>query len=183
MSSVVMPEVRLGTAMFLIAPGAQELASWGTMPTAKRRRERQIRAAISRETFSQKEERHEYHTRIKDGLVHFHRQMDTQDFDSANSQALSPWAVVPPARERVAAYADQNSPQSRNLSCGTCPSRRARCASRTDNHTTIDKDMNIDNKTILTTGRRPRHRSGPGREDPEERPAACMPARQPPRTN
>jgi hypothetical protein len=29
---------------------------------------------------SQKEERHEYDTRIKDGLVNLHRQMDTQDF-------------------------------------------------------------------------------------------------------
>ena len=206
-----MPEVRLGTDMFLIA---RERMNWqaGTMPTAKPRRERQISAAVSRATFSRKEGRHEYDSGIKDGLVDLHRQMDTQDFVFAKRQTSSPWAVAPPARASVAAYADQNSPQSRirgfnretcdaieghhcrvfadqtgtDNHCSTprhvplgkaiphgrerrrrasgwrnrvstkplewtCPSRRARCASRKENHTTIDKDMNIDNKTILTT--------------------------------
>lgn len=32
------------------------------------------------EPFSQKEERHEYDTRIKNGVIHLHRQMDIQDF-------------------------------------------------------------------------------------------------------
>ena len=62
---------------------------------------------------SQKEERHEYDTRIKNGLVHLYRQMDTPDFIFAKIQALSPCAVAPPAGERLAAHADQNSPQSR----------------------------------------------------------------------
>src|ERR1700752_1153928 len=83
------------------------------VPTAKPRREVQIRAVVFAETFSQKEERHEYDARIKNGLVHLHRQMDTQDFVFAKRQALSPRAVAPPARKRVAAHADQNSPQSR----------------------------------------------------------------------
>jgi DNA-binding HxlR family transcriptional regulator len=50
MSSVVVPEVRVGTHMFLIARGAQELARW-TVPTAKQRRDRQIRRVISRRHF------------------------------------------------------------------------------------------------------------------------------------
>jgi hypothetical protein len=83
-----------------------------TVLMAKQRRERQIRGYFA-ETFSRKEERHEYDTRIKNGLVHLHRQMDTQGFVFAKRQALSPWAVAPPARKRVAAHADQNSPQSR----------------------------------------------------------------------
>ena len=79
----------------------------------KQRRERKSQNGYFDETFSQKEEWHEYDTRIKNGLVHLHRQMDAQDFVFAARQALSPRAVAPRARECLAAHADQNSPQSR----------------------------------------------------------------------
>ena len=48
--------------------------------------------------------------------------MDTQNLVFAERQAVSAWAVAPPARERVAAYADQNSPQSRisGVNCQAC---------------------------------------------------------------
>ena len=61
-----------------------------TVPTAKQRRERQIRADISQRRFRrrQKEERHEYDTKIKNGLVHLHRQMDTQGFVFARRKSL-----------------------------------------------------------------------------------------------
>jgi hypothetical protein len=39
--------------------------------------------------------------------------VDTEDFVFAKEPALSPWAVAPRAGKRVAAHADQNSPQSR----------------------------------------------------------------------
>jgi len=39
-----------------------------------------MRAVISQRRFRRKGERHEYDTTIKNGLVHLHRQMDTQEF-------------------------------------------------------------------------------------------------------
>jgi hypothetical protein len=98
--------------MFLIALGAQELASWDGADCETKATEANKKGYFPK-TFSQKEERYGYDTRIKNGLVHLHRQMDTQDFVFVKRQALSPWAVAPPARKRVAAHADQNSPQSR----------------------------------------------------------------------
>jgi hypothetical protein len=98
--------------MFLIAP-CRRVWQAGTLPNAKQRRKRKSRNGHFAETFSQKEERHEYDTWIKNGLVHLHRQMDAQDFVFATKQALSPRAVAPPAGEGLATHADQNSPQSR----------------------------------------------------------------------
>jgi 23S rRNA U2552 (ribose-2'-O)-methylase RlmE/FtsJ len=117
----MVPEVRVGTRLFLIAPGAQELASCESAAGETKAREANKSGHFA-ETFSQKEERHEYDARTKNGLVHLHRQMDTQDFVFAKRQALSPWAVAPPAWERVAAHADQNSPESRirGFNCQEC---------------------------------------------------------------
>ncbi len=98
--------------MFLIARGAQQLASWDGADGETKARQANKNGYFA-ETFSQKEERHEYDARIKNGLIHLHRQVDVEDFVFAKRQALSPWAVAPPARERVAAHVDQNSPQSR----------------------------------------------------------------------
>ena|SRR5580692_6571313 len=81
--------------MFLIAP-CRRVWQAGTLPNAKQRRKRKSRNGHFAETFSQKEERHEYDTWIKNSLVHLHRQMDAQDFVFATKQALSPRAVAPP---------------------------------------------------------------------------------------
>ena len=113
MSSVVVPKLRTGTDVFLIARAAQELASWGRWRRRNKRWESQIKAAISREGLRRRKSAHAYDNRTKTGLVDLHRQMDTQDFVFAERQAPSPWAVAPPAWERIAAHADQNSPQSR----------------------------------------------------------------------
>jgi hypothetical protein len=53
--------------------------------------------------FSQKENRHEYGTTIKNVLIKLYWQMDTQDFIFAERSALSLWAVTPSTREGVAA--------------------------------------------------------------------------------
>jgi hypothetical protein len=63
--------------MFLIALGVQELASCDGADGETKTSEANESGYFA-ETFSQKEERHEYDTRIKNGLVHLHRQMDTQ---------------------------------------------------------------------------------------------------------
>jgi hypothetical protein len=63
--------------MFLIAPGAQELPSWNGADCETKARQAN-RKGYYAETFSQKEERHEYDTTIKNVPVHLYRQMDTQ---------------------------------------------------------------------------------------------------------
>lgn len=103
---------RLGTQMFLIALAAHELASCDSAAGETKAREAK-RKSYFVDTFSQKEEQHDDDTRTQNGLVHLHRQMDTQDFVFVKTQTLSPWTVAPPARKRVTAHADQNSPQSR----------------------------------------------------------------------
>jgi hypothetical protein len=72
-----------------------------TVLTAIERRERSTSKGNFADEFSQTEEQHECHTRIKSGVVHLHRQKDTQDFVCTKRQALSPWAVAPPV------FADQ----------------------------------------------------------------------------
>jgi hypothetical protein len=65
--------------MFLIALGAQELASCGGADGGTKARQANKNGYFA-ETFSQKEEQHEYGARTKNGLVHLHRQVDTEDF-------------------------------------------------------------------------------------------------------
>ena len=79
--------------MFLIARVAQELASWDGADCETKARQANNKGNFA-ETFSQKEERHEYDTRIKNGLVHLHRQMDTQGFVFARRKSLSARAVA-----------------------------------------------------------------------------------------
>jgi hypothetical protein len=118
MSSVVVPEVRVGTRMFLIAPGVQELASWDGADGETKARQANKKGYFA-ETFSQKEERNEYDTRIKNDVVHLYRQMDTQDFVFAYREALSTRGVAPPARKCLSANAYQNTSRSRihRISC------------------------------------------------------------------
>ena len=112
MSSVVVPEVRVGTHMFLIARVAQELASWDGADCETKARPANKNGNFA-ETFSQKEERHEYDTTIKNGLVHLHREMDTEDLVFAKRQALSTRRVAAPPRKCLSANADQNPSRSR----------------------------------------------------------------------
>ena len=60
--------------MFLIAPGAQELASWNGADRETKAKQANRKGYFA-ETFSQKEERHEYDTTIKNVPVHLYRQM------------------------------------------------------------------------------------------------------------
>ena len=98
--------------MFLIALGTQELASWDGANGETKASEAKSKCYFQ-ERYSQKEKRHEYDTKIKNSVVHLHWQMDTEDSVFAWRQTLSPRAVAPPTRERVAAHADQNSSQPR----------------------------------------------------------------------
>jgi hypothetical protein len=65
--------------MFLIARAAQELASWDNADGEAEARKKSLQNCLA-QTFSQKAERHEYVTGTKSGIVHLHRQMDTQGF-------------------------------------------------------------------------------------------------------
>jgi len=78
--------------MFLIAPGARELARYDDAD-AKTKAPKATSKDNFTETFSQTEEQHEYHTKIKSGFVDLHRQMDTRDFVCTWRQALSPWQL------------------------------------------------------------------------------------------
>jgi hypothetical protein len=51
--------------------------------------------------------------RIENAACDIHRQVDTQNFVFAETEALSARAVATPARKRVAAHAYKNSSQSR----------------------------------------------------------------------
>ena len=70
----MVPAVRVGTHKFLVAPGAQELASRDGADGETKAREANRKGYFPK-TFSQKEEWHGYHTSIKNGLGHLHRQM------------------------------------------------------------------------------------------------------------
>jgi hypothetical protein len=80
----------------------------GRVPTAKQRRERQIRKVVS-----QKEGRHQYDARIKSSLVHLHRQLDTKGFVFPRRKALQPRAVAPTAGYRFTTNAHQDASESR----------------------------------------------------------------------
>lgn len=98
--------------MFLIASGTQELASWTCAGCETKASEENSKDYLA-QTFSQKAEWHEHDTRITNGFVHLHRQMDPKGFVFAEKPASPPWPVAPSTREGVAAHADQNSAQSR----------------------------------------------------------------------
>ena len=87
--------------MYLIARGAEGLASWDDAEREK----------VPPENFSQEARSYEGHTRS--GTADFHREVDTQDHFFVEREALPAWAVATPPRNGFTANAYQNSAQPR----------------------------------------------------------------------
>jgi hypothetical protein len=98
--------------MYLIAFGAQGLARLGGAERETRTWVANSKGCLT-ETLSQEVRHHERNARIENSSHAIHRQVDTQDFVFAEGTALSARAVAAPPWKRLAAYAYQNSSQSR----------------------------------------------------------------------
>jgi hypothetical protein len=83
----------------------------GTVPSAKKGR-RSKRERLSTEKLS-REAGHEDSAKFENGAPDLHREVDTQDFVFAETEALSTRAAAPPPGNHFSTNAYQNSPESR----------------------------------------------------------------------
>src|SRR5437667_9066525 len=84
----------------------------GTVPSAKEKRGSDLNGCLT-EKASQEARRYEDSTRIENGSLDLHRQVDTQDSVFVEGPALPPWAVAPSPRECLPAHAYQDASESR----------------------------------------------------------------------
>jgi len=104
---------------------------------------------------SQGAKRCEYAAKSEDVALHFHRQVDTQDFVFVEREGGSARAITPPTGKRVSAHAYQNASQSRirrigrqagdgieNRSCGVFPDPSGK-----DNHHPTQRYVSVGETT------------------------------------
>jgi hypothetical protein len=102
----------LGTQVFLIAFGAEELARWCRAEREKKSGEAKAKGCLTGK-ISREARRCGHDAKVENVLSDFHRQVDTQDFVFVEREVLSARAIAPPTGKRVSAHAYQNASQSR----------------------------------------------------------------------